>query len=154
MGSVIRQIVQDDEYLPDKLLELHQRATNRGGEPPTIADLSVLLADFSKQSPVYVVIDGLDECPRESRNRLVELMQPQSFRDLKLNVLITSRLLDEFETLAHGFERVYVRASDRDIDMYIDSQFSKNVYLQQFSRQDPTLQAEVRNTVRTKCDGM
>lgn len=151
---MIRQIVQDDEHLPDKLLEVHQRAKNRGGEPPTIADLSVLLADLSQQCPVYVIIDGLDECPRETRNRLVELMQPQSFRDLKLNILITSRLLDEFENLAHGFERVHIRASDRDIDMFIDSQFSKNVYLRQFSNQDPTLQDEVKNTVRAKCDGM
>ncbi|KAK5085748.1 hypothetical protein LTR05_005036 [Lithohypha guttulata] len=154
LGSIIRQAVQDDEKLPDPVLEAFKRSRNRGDEPPTQKDLSIMLADLVQLKPLYIVIDGLDECHRETRASLVKLLQPHGFQDLKLNLLISSRLLDEFETLARGFERVNIRADSRDIDIFIDRMFSENAYLEDFRQQDPTLLDDVKVAVRSRCDGM
>lgn len=154
LGSIVRQIVQDDTKLPESLIKDFQRHKNRGNEPPSHLDLSIMIAQLVQQKPIYIVVDGLDECPFDTRQQLILLLQPHGFQDLKLNLLITSRLLDDFETLARGFERINIRADFRDVDLFIDREFDSDAYLQEFSEQDPTLRDDVKKAIRLKCDGM
>ena len=154
LGSIIKQVVQDETELPDRLVAVYRQQQERGNEPPTSRDLSILLADISRQKPVYIIVDALDECQRETRNSLVELMQPSSFKNLSLSILITSRLLDEFQKLAKGFERVNIQAHNTDIDLFIDREFARDADLQEFATRDPKLQDDVKNAVRLKSDGM
>lgn len=154
LGSIVRQLVQDDEMLPDLVLKEYNLHKNRGNEAPTQQGLSIMLASLVQQRPLYIVIDGLDECPRDTRRPLVQLLQPASFQSLKLNLLITSRLLDEFETLAKGFERIDIKADVRDLDLFIDSKFDDDAYLKGFAEQDPKLQQDVKDAIRKSWDGM
>lgn len=126
----------------------------RGNEAPTFGDLSNLLGELSKQQPVCIIVDALDECPSAIRGRLVKVLQLTSSEDHKLSLLITSRLLDEFHSLLEDFERVNIEANARDIDLFIDHQFKINAHLKIFGKQDPKLQDDVKVNVRSKCNGM
>lgn len=150
----MRQIVQDDEPLPQMLLDSFEAQKRRGNEAPTLRDLSILLAEISEQSSIYIVIDGLDECPKETRDGLVQHMQPSSFKNLQMNLLILSRLLDEFQKLAKGFENYSIRAQNRDIDLFIDREFRTDADLEDFARKDPCLQDDIKSALHAKCDGM
>lgn len=154
LGSIIRQLIQDDAQLPDLVLKEYNQHKNRGNEAPTQQELSIMLASLVTQRPLYIIIDGLDECPRDTRRPLVKLLQPDSFQSLKLNILITSRLLDEFETLAKGFERIDIKADARDLNLFIDSKFDEDAYLSGFAELDPKLQQDVKEAIRKAWDGM
>lgn len=99
----------------------------------------------------FVVVDALDEASPEYRAHLMKLLQPQSDN---LSVLVTSRLLDEFTDMSESFERINIEANSRDLDLFIDYEFSTRSRLKSFLRQDPHLQHEVKSAVKKACDGM
>ncbi|KAI1388288.1 ankyrin repeat-containing domain protein [Hypoxylon trugodes] len=150
LGSIIKQIVQDEEPLPPPLLKLWTRR-DQGDASATVKDLSDLLHELSKDRQIYIVIDALDECPSSYRSRLVEELKRQ--RD-NLSILFTSRLLDEFKFISEGFEKKEIKANSSDVDLYIDHEFGTKPRLKQYLEDDPTLLYEVKTAVRNACDGM
>lgn len=55
LGSIVRQLVQDDEKLPDIVLKEYTLHKNRGNEAPTQQDLSIMLASLVQDRSLYIV---------------------------------------------------------------------------------------------------
>ncbi|KAI0387576.1 hypothetical protein F5Y04DRAFT_286680 [Hypomontagnella monticulosa] len=150
LGSIIKQIIQINEPLPQALVDLWKRR-NQGEEPATVQDLSDLLNELTHDRHVYIVVDAIDECPPSYRLDLVEILQWQSNN---FNTLITSRLLDEFEGISKGFKTITIEADPSDVDLFISYEFSTKSRLKRFSESDPALLQEVKKTVGEACGGM
>ncbi|OTA60848.1 hypothetical protein K449DRAFT_446114 [Hypoxylon sp. EC38] len=150
LGSIIQQVVADEEPLPPPLIELWA-SRDRGDKPATIKGLSDLLRKLSEDRKMHIVIDALDECLPDVRSRLLEEIQRGGDR---LSILITSRLLDEFEGISTGFKSTEIRADPSDVDLFIDHQFRTKHRLKSYLKDDSHLIHKVKTAISNACDGM
>ena len=65
--------------------------------------------------PLFVVIDGLDECDGESQNELIALLNSLSKRMLRLRVFFSSRPQEGIENLLYGATQIrWIPSRERD----------------------------------------
>ncbi len=150
LGSVIKQLVAVDDVVPECVAKVW-RKRSQGGDAATIQDFSAMLRDLVQERRVFIVVDALDECRPEYRLRLMSLLQPKSS---SVSLLVTSRLLDEFDEVSSDFEQIKITANSTDLDLFIDHEFRSHPRLKKFLKMDPTLQEEVKNSIKSACDGM
>ncbi|KAH6612812.1 hypothetical protein B0J18DRAFT_441118 [Chaetomium sp. MPI-SDFR-AT-0129] len=150
LGSVIKQLVAVDEVVPECVVKVWKKR-GQGGDTATIQDFSDMLRDLVRERRALIVVDALDECRPEYRLRLMSLLQPESSN---VSLLVTSRLLDEFDEVSSDFEKIKITANSTDLDLFIDHEFRWHPRLKKFLRMDPTLQEEVKNSIKSACDGM
>ncbi|RYN98862.1 hypothetical protein AA0119_g6721 [Alternaria tenuissima] len=161
VGSVVRQLVEDETHLPEVVLETYKRRTRNGETNATVTVLSSLLCDIASQFPVYIVLDALDEyygvanCENDSiSKRLLNHLVPDAAEEGSISIVITSRLLDDFKGLSEPFHQVKIVAHDRDLAIFVDHEFSNNSRFQRYSRRDPRFRNLVEKTVTRTCGGM
>lgn len=166
LGSIVRQIVQEQDPLPAVVTQAHGAHILRGTVGgPSKQVITTLLHELSQSRPVYIVIDGLDEFredtrndPRgkESRRRLLESILAGSVKQRLISLLITSRLLDEFRALIrkYAFFSVDLKAHHRDVDIFVDQKFDNSGWLQGLARHNPELRSEVKGKISNSCENM
>ena len=147
LASLLKQLAQDQESLPSVLKKLYERYGELG-TPPSSADIIEALACcFDLYKDVYFVIDALDECTEDTRWQLVEKLREL---DPKVCILILSRFRGDIEEELHDFERVEIKASKADIELFIDGQIQKNPNLRRIVGKSPSLRGDIKvEVVRT-----
>ena len=98
---------------------------------------------------LYLIIDALDECPTEARTVLI-----QELKDLPSKLLVTTRPIDG---IIRQFDRssiVQIRASDDDLDIYIQSRLGNSGRLSALLRGNDTLADDIRQKIIAKANGM
>lgn len=151
LASLLKQLLQGRAHLPKTMIELYERY-QRNGTRPSIEDMLAELQSLaSTYSRIFVFIDGLDECQTRDGCRskfLRNLFDLQ--RKTGLNILATSREIDEISQWFNDYLLARVRATDQDIEAFIDDQ------ILQLHTGD--LSNDVRDMIKreicTKCDGM
>ncbi|CAN9396340.1 unnamed protein product [Alternaria alternata] len=113
------------------------------------------------QFPVYIALDALDEYHGSANcedgsvfKRLLNHLVPDAAEEGSISIVITSRLLDDFNGLSKGVHQVKIVAHHRDVAIFVDHEFNNNSRLQRYSRRDPRLQNLVEKTVIRTCGGM
>jgi len=154
IGSLVQQLVQRYADIPGDLRDFYEaHARNRRlPTPPTLTECFRLLKSQLANCPsVFLVIDALDECEDETRRKLCAQLQnlPES-----THLLITSRHNPELEGQIEGSGRLEIRASDRDIEMYLEGRIKTMHRLKQHTQNDPELQPLVIRIIRDKARGM
>ncbi|KAI2630970.1 ankyrin repeat protein [Hypoxylon sp. NC1633] len=104
---------------------------------PEIGGRQSVLGLFSR---VFVVIDALDECDVNCRNKLVKWMFDLQ-AEQGINIIATSRLVTEIANQFRGCSSLEIRARDGDIRSYVDGCLLK-------------LQASVRESIVEAVGGM
>ncbi|KAH0564805.1 hypothetical protein GP486_001807 [Trichoglossum hirsutum] len=150
LGSLARQLVEDQLVTPKPLQELYERHHARG-TPPSQDDISgMLLSLMEMYTDVFFIIDALDECSEEIRWGLVEKLR--GFQP-KVRLMITSRFLDSIEEELEGFERLEIKANKADIELFIDQQILKNKNLRRITEKSPAMRDDIKEgVVRTAED--
>jgi hypothetical protein len=72
VSSLIAQLCSQVVDLPDKLKELYKRCNN-GSQKPAMHDLRGALALFAvtkELNDVFIILDALDECPKNGESEL------------------------------------------------------------------------------------
>ncbi|KAF1994244.1 ankyrin, partial [Amniculicola lignicola CBS 123094] len=116
-----------------------------------------MLIELASQQPIYIIIDALDECPPKDRKRLIRLLKPKVGEGVDwcpISILITSRLLDEFQELSTDFHRINITANARDIRMFVDYHFKTQTHLRRFAMQDRDFADDVKAQVIQRCNGI
>ncbi|KAJ5436706.1 hypothetical protein N7445_007591 [Penicillium cf. griseofulvum] len=149
LGSIIKQVILDDTPIPQSLTKLWERC-NSGTARPTLSSLMDLLQEVTCDRPVYVVVDALDEYPVKDRKELMDRL-----RDCKnLFILITSRVLPEWEELTGDCITVEIRANPKDVDLFLENGFQESPRLRRFEEKSPGLLKEIKSAVHEACGGM
>ncbi|KKO98547.1 hypothetical protein THAR02_09342 [Trichoderma harzianum] len=153
LGCILKQLVEDDDsFIKEEIVPLWKQSRVRGNESISLRALSDLLCKCVQQSPVYIVVDALDECASDKRITLMRhLQQPGSDN---LSIFVTSRRLDVFDIISKDFEKVVIEAHPDDLDLFIEHEFTTDPRLISLAESDPTLQDEVKTRVKEDCDGM
>ncbi|KAF2787420.1 ankyrin, partial [Melanomma pulvis-pyrius CBS 109.77] len=147
LTAILKQLVQGRPLALGPVERLHQKHASRGTRP-SLDDAFSALQDVVAQYPyVFIVVDALDECQRETRRQLLsKLLALQKEADVRL--IATSRFVLDVEDALRPAIRLEVKASDEDIKKFVVGQICRLPKCVQ------RLQDEVQKSVVEAVDGM
>ena len=164
VSSLISQLSSKSDFCFNVLSELYSENI-RGIQKPDIDALKKCMTDMLSlpgQAPIYIIIDGLDECPNVSgrptaRDEVLELIE--EFIDLKLpnvHLCVTSRPEADIRMVLEPLTSLKISLHDEsgqkeDIIQYIKSVVRSDRNLRRWKEEDKKL---VIDTLSEKADGM
>jgi hypothetical protein len=152
LASLLKQLVQERSFLPDTVKDLYNRHKSKRIRP-SFEEISRTLQSMAAiYSRTFIIVDALDECQKSDGCRakfLAELINLQA--KCGANVFATSRFIPEITAKFAASVSLEIRASDKDIRVYIDSRISK---LPAFVLRSSDLQEEIKNGIVDAVDGM
>lgn len=134
--------------LADTLYERHSSQRTR----PSLAEVhQVLCSAVAIWSEVYVVVDALDEYPEDQRRillRRIAAMGPT------VKLMTTSRPHIFLDDLPQGYETLEIRATQEDIQRYVQQRIQDSVRLTRHVQTNPELRQEIETEIISAADGM
>lgn len=122
---------------------------------PTLAELTTLLKGIFALFPNrYLVLDGLDEMPKDAQAELIKLLA-----SLDVNILVTSRPLELLESKLDELRQtskpvfIDVVAQDEDIELFISESLDRNPEFACMIRSHDVREAMIAK-IKTKSRGM
>ena len=85
---------------------------------------TALKSEIGAYSKVFIVIDALDECPKDNGTRLNLLKTLRSLVGT-VNLMVTSRDLSSIAREFQGMKRLEIRAHDQDVRRYIEGRIAR-----------------------------
>ncbi|KAI0412872.1 ankyrin repeat-containing domain protein [Xylaria grammica] len=123
LASLVKQILHD-RPVPAEVKDLFTVHKPRRTRPSLTEISSVLSSICALFTNVFIVVDALDECQREQREKfLSEIFNLQKTKPL--NLFATSRMIPEIEGLFDDSEQLEVRATIDDVHKYLDTRTSR-----------------------------
>jgi hypothetical protein len=164
LSSVLFQLCCQSDFFYDALSTFYS-AHYDGAQSPGDDKLVGCLKELMKipgSSPVYLIIDGLDECPSTSslsspREEVLSLLEDLiEARFTNLRICVTSRSEVDIKAIldpltCHSVSLHDERGQKEDIKKYIESTISTNRNMQDRSSEHKQL---VINTLTETADGM
>lgn len=129
---------------------LYKRHNDRQTRPTLQQFLESLQSVVGTFSKVFVVVDALDECPDQTRAELLIALRYLT----GLNLLVTSRNIPAIAQAFHGARHLEVRASDHDVEKYIEGRIPRAGFLNIHLGKDATLKEEILKAITGNIDGM
>jgi hypothetical protein len=164
LSSLISQLSADSDSCVNILSQLYSHHT-RGMRKPDIDALKKCMTDMLSlpgQGPIYIVVDGLDECPNLSgtlsaREEVLELIE--ELVDLKLpnvHLCVASRPEIDIRMVLDPLTSLQVSLHDEggqkdDIIAYIESVVRSDRSMRRWKEEDKQL---VVDTLSGRVDGM
>ena len=151
LGSFLRQLATNHEHIIPLVMKLHEKSQKedrncRPSLPDDTQILSKILLTFDK---VYIVLDALDECSADERDKFICVTQK-----LPLQLLVTSKHIPDILELFEGVHPLEIRANDNDIESFIQSRIEAKWELARLVRNDRTLSEDIVGHITTQADGM
>ncbi|KAI9162873.1 Vegetative incompatibility protein [Paramyrothecium foliicola] len=160
MRSILRQLCapQDDSAVDasveDKYLERKRRGFANGRLVSEECN-ELLLQSITGNIEAYIILDGLDECERETRHILMDLLDDMIERSPQpLKVYIASRTDQDLRKRYHKTHNLEVTASDNsaDIEKYLLNKLEQSEFCR--TKLAPKVRNKVLSTFNDKSQGM
>jgi hypothetical protein len=145
LSSVWMQLAEGKTALGDDARDLYNNHIDKDTRPSLEEICKILKAEVGKNAKTFIVIDALDEITDEgSRIKLLE-----SLRALQpsVNLMVTSRVLDNIARYFAGSIRLNIGARVEDLRAYISGRISRGAQLSQYVQREPELASEIENKV-------
>jgi Cdc6-like AAA superfamily ATPase len=152
LASLVKQLAQRRPSMPGCVETLYQRHYRERTRPSLEEVSKVLHAVVMDYSKTFIVIDALDECQTSDGGRrklLSEIFNLQGSK--RVCLFATSRCIPEVEKEFEGSVSIEIRASDDDVQRYLDSYMSQ---LPLCVSRSSELQEEIKTEIMKAVDGM
>jgi hypothetical protein len=154
--SLIRQLSHHCNGLPAILLELYSGCNNGHQEPSVDAlqnTLQIILSGFDQS---YIMIDSLDECPLNEREKLLNWLEEISrWKVGRVHTAVTSRPERDIQDRLGCLDPCRVcmagDSENHDIDIYLDQILQNDVKL---NRWDKKVQDNMKAVLKKGAQGM
>lgn len=144
--------------IPSDLRDLYKKHKAKNTFPSFEQISRILSKTISQYSKVFILVDGLDECPLSSgiRKKLVLELQNIQKRGVKgspptFRAFFTSRPIPDIEENFVDSVIIEVRAKEEDIKQYIGGRLQE---LPSYVSSDAILKKELEDTLLSAGDGM
>jgi hypothetical protein len=150
LAAILKQLVQARPSTADPVEQLYNQHTSRGTRSSLDEVVKALKDVLAVFSPVYIVIDALDECRDGTRREfLARLQDLRAGRDVRL--MATSRFMPEIEEAFTQALKLEVQASKEDVMRFVAGQLYQ---LPRCIQRDTALQQMVQERITEAVDGM
>jgi hypothetical protein len=150
LAAILKQLGQSRLSVLGSLERLHQKHASRGTKPSLDDVFSALREVVAQYAYVFIVIDALDECQRETRRELLsKLIALQKEADVRL--IATSRFVPDVEDALGPAIRLEIKASNEDVKQFVVGQICQ---LPRCVQRNKALQDLVQESVVEAVDGM
>ncbi|KAF6827873.1 hypothetical protein CMUS01_08819 [Colletotrichum musicola] len=151
LSSLAKQLAQA-HVLPARLVSAYEEHRDKGTTRSEGETLGLLRELAGARARVFVLVDALDECGADVRQRLLsELSRLQ--RDVHVNIFATTRQI--LEIVDHPdlgrCDTLPIQASNDDVLQFVAGQMPR---MQPFVQKRPDIQAQIKDVVAKKADGM
>jgi len=144
IGSILSQLIQELEAIPTALSKLFEQHLKQNTSP-SLQELIDVLTDVLKSfKRTYVIVDALDECTEEMRWDLMEILRSE---ELGVQLLLTSRFLNNIEEELKVAKRLEIKANKTDLELYIDRHVLRNRNLRKIVENSPSIREDVKSAV-------
>lgn len=153
LSSLLKQLCANNSIIPESVKALYEQHFRHGTRPSFDEISESLQSVLQTHSEVIIVIDALDECKNSDGTRasiLAEIRKLQTHSKTKL--MITSRGIPELAQEFLNDVKLEVRASDADLDRYLDDQLTFR--LSKCIRQNDGLRQKVKSEIIESAKGM
>jgi Cdc6-like AAA superfamily ATPase len=124
LGSILKQLVRGQSPFPKDIKDLYDRHKDKPSRPVLKEISDVLQSVISPDSRTFIIIDALDECQNHDGCRDSLLSEVFTLQDkTRLNIFATSRP-QEVQAKFSTSIVLEIRATDRDIETYLDGRIS------------------------------
>jgi hypothetical protein len=101
---------------------------------------------------IVVVVDALDEAQEAVQDHLIEKISALPFPDIR--IFCMSRQLSKFSALFAGSCQIEIRATDSDLQTYVEGQIQGKKRLSALVGDGASLRDEIKRAIIEKSDGM
>jgi hypothetical protein len=152
LASVLKQLARCLSSLPESVKSLYDSHMDRQTRPTFNEILSTLQSISALYSRIFIVVDALDECQASNgcRTKLLNELFALQAR-CGANFFTTSRFIPEIDERFKDSMRLEIRASNQDIQIYLDGHISQ---LPRCVRRSAELRDEIKAEIIKAVDGM
>ncbi|KAK3352642.1 hypothetical protein B0T25DRAFT_189655 [Lasiosphaeria hispida] len=151
LASVLKQLAQHKPSLPETVKSLHDKHKDKQTRP-SFDEISIALQSVaSLYSRVFVVIDALDESPRDCRSRFMSQIFSLQGK-CGANIFATSRFIPDITTIFDQSVSMEIRASDDDIRRYLEGHIAEVV--PSFVKKNEELQKHIITKISSAVSGV
>ena len=149
--SLLKQLIQKGAPMPECVKTLY-KCHNRERTRPLFNEILEALKSVAAQySRALIIVDALDECGISDSERQKFLLAIFNLQDkTEANIFATSRINHNIAKLFKGALSLQIRASDKDVESYLNGQMS----LWRSDILDDALRGTIRREVIRAVDGM
>lgn len=153
LKSVVYQLIAIEEVIPESAASLYTKCN--GLQQPHLDELvDVVIAEVSRTERTFLMIDALDECPKEERQLFFETFVQGSLPS-NLNVLVTSRKEPDIDAaLRPSFSRticIQNAVIDADVRVHVGNAIARDARLLKWK---PAIREEILNAIVEGSHGM
>ena len=150
LAAILKQLGQGRPSALGPVERLHDKHASHGTRPSLDDIFSALREVVAQHSYVFIVVDALDECTRETRGQLLsKLFALQKEADVRLTV--TSRFVPDIVDALRPAIELEVKASNEDVKEFVVGQIYR---LPRCIQRNKVLQDLVQERVVEAVDGM
>ncbi|GFP57004.1 ankyrin repeat domain-containing protein 17 [Trichoderma asperellum] len=153
--QLLNQLAEDSAPLPQIVENLYTRHQAHRTKPSREELSTALHSVAAKYVRVFIIVDALDEC--ESNGCWVELLEElfNLQNSQRINIFATSRhvpeIIDQFKG---NSELLEIRASDQDVERFLDIEIQNLGRLRACVRENYELQQEIKTGIAKSAGGM
>jgi Cdc6-like AAA superfamily ATPase len=150
--SLLKQLVQERRLVPENVKSLYKRHKDKRTRPSFDEISKTLYSIITDYSKTFIIIDALDECRVSDGGRkklLSEIFSLQA--KTRASFLATSRFIPEITNMFNGSIILEIRASDKDVQRYVEGYISR---LPLFVQRSLSLQDEIKTGIIKVVNGM
>lgn len=152
IASIWMQLVLGKAVVNDDVKKLYKKHIDKDTRPNFQEVSEILKKETDNYKKLYVIIDALDECTDDfSRETLVEQIQGLQ---PKVNLLVTSRVLDSIARIFAGAPVLEISASPADVRAYVAGRVSRGGQLSRHVKIDLMLFEDIVKSVAENAQGM
>jgi hypothetical protein len=157
LGALIRQLLEDiiipddSEQKIDQLYRLSKRAVV---DDELTSILYAVVRHFSK---VYICIDGLDECEKDTQVTILSIVNQLTRSDhTAVKVIVTSREETLILKSLKGCSRLRISAdkNSSDVTIFVEERVKSNIRSGVLTVRDSSLESEITSALINGADGM
>jgi hypothetical protein len=126
LASLLKQLTQDQSSLPESVKSLYNNHKDKRTRPSFDEISRTLQSVAAMYSRVFIIVDALDECQVSDSCRMRFLSDIFNFQaKCQANLFVTSRFIPEINKKFDESIRLEIRASNQDVQRYLDSHISQ-----------------------------
>ncbi|KAL2689263.1 hypothetical protein Neosp_003315 [[Neocosmospora] mangrovei] len=153
LASLLKQLAEQQPSLPTVVKDLYNRHRSKKTRP-LVEEISATLRSVeTSYVRVFLLVDALDECQASDGSRaelLRELFALQ--KSCSTSLFMTSRIIPDIqENFTGNTIELEIRASDEDVDRYLDSRVDS---LSKVVRNNPKLREDIKTKLIRAVNGM